>query len=131
MAGKPLVFVGVQRQRQGDASEQPIDAPTLSLVAAGMIGERSGDDLTDFLFIAGSFVADRHGLRAARGVTGRTSYGWVEVISTQNPVRPTVAVRDLLSESYTVGCSTVRHGGLYPTQMGITRKVHNSGLTRV
>jgi hypothetical protein len=69
MPGKPAIFVGDQRQRQGVASAEPFDDPTLSLVAVGMIRERGGDDLIDFAFIAGSLVADRHGSRVRLGVT--------------------------------------------------------------
>ena len=58
MTGKPAVFVGDQRQRQGVASAELFDDPTLSLVAVGMIGECGGDDLIDFVCTAGSFVAD-------------------------------------------------------------------------
>jgi hypothetical protein len=69
MAGNQAVFVGDQRQRQGVASAKPFDDPTLFLVAVGTIGECGGDDLIDPVFITGSFVADRHGLRAPRCVT--------------------------------------------------------------
>ena len=47
---------------------KPLDDPALSLVAVRMIGECGGNDLIDFAFIAGSFVADRHGLRVPDGV---------------------------------------------------------------
>jgi predicted XRE-type DNA-binding protein len=68
MPDKPAVFVGDQRQSQGIASAQSFD-PALSLVAVGMIGECGGDDLIDFGFVAGAFVADRRRLRAPFGVT--------------------------------------------------------------
>jgi hypothetical protein len=64
MTSKPAAFVGDQRQRPGVASAEPFDDSTLSLVAVGMIGECRGDKLIDVEFIAASFVADRHGLRA-------------------------------------------------------------------
>ena len=68
MAAKLAVFVGDQRHRRRVASAKPLDDPALSLVAVRMIGECGGNDLIDFAFIAGSFVADRHGLRAPDGV---------------------------------------------------------------
>jgi hypothetical protein len=68
MAGKPAIFVSDQRHCQSVASAKPFDDPTLSLVAVGMIGECGGDDLIDFVFIAGSFVADRQGPRTPVGV---------------------------------------------------------------
>jgi hypothetical protein len=73
MAHKLAVFVGDQRHRQGVVSAKPFDDPTLSLVAVRMIGECGGDDLIDLVFIAGSFVAARHGLWASLCIKCPTS----------------------------------------------------------
>jgi hypothetical protein len=69
MTGKPAVFVGDQRQRQGVARAEPFDDPTLYPITLGMIGGCGGDDLIEFVFIAGLLVADRHGNRAPLGAT--------------------------------------------------------------